>query len=149
MKTWILAIVLALLSIAPIMYLVYNGKEVTSSVSPILQMPVVATVDFVKPTNVTLEVGSELEVRSCRVIDGYRFGLSLEGNRWIEAHLPVATKDEATNVVIEMLRTSTTSPTVKLLRNVGSYWSVEFRLKVNGEHQKITDLLKVKTLLVE
>ena len=152
MRTWALAIIFALASIAPILYLVYHVKDVTSSVSPVLQQPVLATVEFIKPTSTKLEVGSVIEVRSCRVIDGYRFGLSLEGNKWIEAQLPVATKDEATNVVIDWLKnsaTQTAAPTVKLLRNLGSYWIVEFRLTVNGKQEKVTDLLKAKALLLE
>lgn len=147
MKTWVLAIVLALVAIAPILYLVYYGKNVTNNSD---SSPVLTTVEFVKPAEAKLEVGSVYEVRACKVIDGYRFAMFLEGNKWIEAHLPVATKDEATNVVIEWLNSTTSPvPTVKLLRKLGNYWIVEFQLTVNGKQEKITSLLKAKNLLLE
>jgi len=145
MKNWVLAVFLAVVAIAPIGYIVYNQKEATSSDSPVL-----TTVEFVKPAQTELEVGAVYEVKACKVIDGYRFGMFLEGNKWIEAHLTTATKDEAATAVIEWLNNTTSPvPTVKLLRKLNSYWIVEFRLTVSGKQESLTSLLRAKNLLLE
>lgn len=145
MKSWLLAVVLATVAIAPLLYLVYHGgHEVTSSDSP------VTTIDFASPPQPTmLEVGSVLRVGACGVIDGYRFQMFLEGDQWIEAHLPNATQEEATAVVIELLKNNTTNPTVKLLRRTGNFWIVDFRLTVNGKQERLINLLQAKNLLLE
>lgn len=146
MKTWILAIILSVVAIAPTAYIVYYGYE--DEVKN--EQAVLTTVEFVKPPTSELKVGDTFEVRACKVIDGYRFGLFLEGNKQIEAHLSTATKDEATEVVIEWLNNTTTPvPTVKLLRKTGSFWIVDFRLTVNGKTERVIELLKAKNLLVE
>lgn len=147
MRRWVLPFFLAVLAIAPFLYVVYYGKDTTSEATS----PVLTTVEFVREHNpAQLEVGAEFNVLACKVIDGYRFGMFLEGNKWIEAHLPVATKDEATPVVIEWLNNTTTPvPTVKLLRKTGSFWIVSFRLMVSGKQEEITTLLKANDLLLE
>lgn len=133
------------MAIAPVGYIVYNQSEETSSESPVL-----TTVEFVKPHQAQLEIGATYEVRACKVIDGYRFGMFLEGDKWIEAHLTTATKDEAAPAVIEWLNNTTSpAPTVKLLRKLNSYWIVEFRLTVDGKQETLTSLLKAKNLLLD
>ena len=89
MKTWILAILLGSIAIAPFLYLAYHMHEVrTPRIRPSL-----AIVEFepqTKPTS--LEEGATFTIRAVNVLDGYRFALNLEGVASIEAHLPVATK---------------------------------------------------------
>jgi hypothetical protein len=145
MKSWILAILLAIVAIAPAGYLVYNRPQATS-----VEPPVLTTVEFVKPPQPELEVGLIYEVRACKVIDGYRFGMFLEGDKWIEAHLTSATKNEVTQVVIDWLNnTKAPVPTVKLLRKTSNHWIVDFRLTIGEKQESVTALLKAKSLLLE
>ena len=138
-----LAIVLAIVAIAPFGYLAYQRL---SQPVPEQNLP---AIEFIKSGN-DLSVGSTLEVKSCRIIDGYRFLLLLENNKWIEGHLPLATKDEATAVVIEWLQNTTFPiPTIKLLRKPDNFWIVDLHLMKSGKREKLTDLLKAKNLLLE
>lgn len=145
MKSWILAVFLSLVAIAPIFYAIYYTRT-----SPSMNPPVLTTVQFPGPKpNAELEAGAIFEVRACKVIDGYRFGMFLEGNRWIEAHLQVAVKDEAAPVVIEWLnKTTSPPPTVKLLRRAGNHWIVEFHLTKDEKRENVLTLLREKGLLL-
>ena len=144
MKSWILAIVLAGVAIAPIFYLVYNDIGIRNN------QPFIATVEFEQiRKNTKLEPGAVFDVRACKVVDGYKFGLYLEGDKWISAHLAVATKEEAISVVIELFNNAEPpSPSVTLLRKVENYWIVDFKLTQNGKRVRLTDVLRNKELLL-
>lgn len=144
MKAWILAILLGLIALAPILGIAYYNRSGVPAVEPI------AAVQF-QPEHVEkkLESGVEFDVRGCKVIDGYRFELLLEGNKWIEAHLSVATKQEANAVVVDLLNNTTLPiPTVTLRRNIGRYWIVDFHLMVEGRRLNLVDVLRQKGLVL-
>lgn len=144
MRTWFLAIVLGVIAIAPVVLVSYYYRGGTPVEKPI------ASVQFEGDNpNRVLEPGAVFEVRACKVLDGYRFGMYLEGGKWIEAHLPTATKDEASQVVVELLNKATPpAPTVTLRRQVGHYWVVDFHLTVDGKRSSVLDLLREKGLLL-
>jgi len=106
MKAWILAIVLAAIAIAPFMYLAYHVRN-TQRRGPTS----VATIQF-EPENrsMVLEPGAIFRVKACKVVDGYKFGLYLENEKWILAHLSVATKEEATTIVVDWLNNAAPPP---------------------------------------
>ena len=145
MKSWILAILLAAVAIAPIFYLVYNAKSGTP------KSPSIATVEFKQIRKSTvLEPGAVFDVRACKVVDGYKFGLYLEGDKWIEAHLASATKEEAIPVVIELLNNAEPPPpSVTLLRKVEDYWIVDFELTQSHKRVKLVSILRSKELLLQ
>ena len=147
MKSWIIAIVLATIAIAPFLYLAYHKMGVVQRIS----RPSVATIQFeAEEKSMSLEPGAIFSVRSCKVVDGYKFGLYLENDKWIVAHLSVATKDEATSFVIDLLNKSTsTPPIVTLLRSVEDYWIVEFTVTKDGQTKNLVDLLRVEELLLD
>jgi hypothetical protein len=70
--------------------------------------------------------GTEFIVLNSKVVDGYIFKILLENGVWIEGHLKNATKDEATDRIIELFG-STNSANVYLIRKVKNYWIVDFR----------------------
>lgn len=148
MRSWIIAFVLGSIAIAPILFVVYD-KSPLSQKAP--DIPALATVEFKqKPKSYELEAGAEFEVRACKVIDGYRFGLFLEGDNWIEAHLPYATKEEASTSVVEWLnKAEPPPPTVVLRRNAGDHWIVDLYLTVDGQRRSVVDLLEEKDLLLK
>lgn len=146
MKSWIIAIVLATIAIAPFLYLAYHKLGVAQRIF----RPSVATIQFEVERSTALEPGAIFSVRSCKVVDGYKFGLYLENNKWIVAHLSVATKDEATSFVIDLLNKSTaTPPTVTLLRLVEDYWIVEFAVTKDRQTKNLVDLLRFEELLLD
>lgn len=148
MKTWIVAILLAIVVLSPSLYLVYYSKHTTETqyVHP-TENEFIGTVQFTKPNVVrNLEVGAEFEIQACRVMDGYRFQVVLEGNKTIEAHLTSAVKDDAGSVVIDILNKAR-FPTVILRRQVGDFWIVDFNLTWDGRRTTIIELLKAKGLL--
>lgn len=147
MKTWILAVVLAAIAVAPVLYVVYYKQDSASRKPP---QPALATVQF-QPENrpMTLEPGAVFVVRSCQVLDGYQFVLGLDGGLQIDAHLPVATKDEAIPIVIELLSTQQSSPpSVTLLRKVGDIWIAHLEINVGDKRLKLVEHLRAKELLL-
>jgi len=147
MKSWVLAVILAIVAIAPIFYLVYNAR---SGVGTDHRPDSIATVQFEQVVkNTVMEPGAVFDVRACKVTDGYKFGLYLDGDRWIEAHLAVATKEEAIPVVIELLNNAEPPPpSVTLLRKVENYWIVDFELTQDGKRVILVDVLRSKELLL-
>ena len=144
MKNWMLAIFLAIIAVAPVGYFVYNlrpADEVAHSI---------ATIQFEEQQRkLVLEPGAVFGIREVKVIDGYKFGLYLENNKWIEAHLSVATKEAAIPVVISLLNSTTPPPpTVTLLRKVENYWIVKFHLMNNGQRVTLVNVLRGKGLLL-
>lgn len=146
MKSWLLAAVIGFISaavaIAPFFVFLYKGNNSKPEKA-------VAAIQF-EPERMErkFEAGSEFTVRAIKVIDGYRFELYLEGNQWIEAHLPVAAKEEATAVVIDWFnKANPPAPTVILRRQVNSFWVVDLYLTVNGNRATVTEMLKAKGLL--
>lgn len=142
MKSWILAVFLAIIAVAPVGYFAYNSGKDSS--------PTIATIQFEeRQSKLALEPGAVFGIRSVKVVDGYKFGLYLESDKWIEAHLSVATKEAAIPVVIDLLNgTTPPPPTVTLLRKVENYWIVEFHLTHNGQRANLVDVLRGKGLLL-
>lgn len=142
MKSRILAVLLVVIAIAPAIILgyYYQSTHVAMSDNPIASMEFSHTQ--------TLETGSEFDVKACKVLDGFRYDMYLEGGKWIEAHLAVATKDEANVIVVELLNATTSPPTVRLLKQVGNYWIVDFYLTVDGKRANMVDVLQEKQLLL-
>ena len=146
MKKWAIAVGLALLAIAPMGFLAYHFGLSDQQGGPTKNM---AVIEFQVKKNTKLEPGSEIEVKACEVLDGYKYGLYLEGDQLIEAHLAVATKSEATEVVVEWLRKAgPPAPTVVLKRQVGDYWIVDLHATVNNARVNVVDMLKAKELLL-
>lgn len=144
MKGWLLAIFLGVIAIAPVFLVAYYYRSVR------VQEGKVPSIEF-QPERFDkkLEEGAEIEVRACKVLDGYRFQMYLEGGNWIEAHLPVATKQEAAQFVIDLLSKATPpAPTVKLKRKLNGCWIVDFHLTVDGKRSNLVDVLKAKGLLL-
>jgi hypothetical protein len=140
-----LAIVLSVIALAPVFLIsyYYTGRTTVPVEQPI------GAIQFEVERPKMLEAGQTFNVRACRVLDGYRFELYLEGGKWIEAHLKVAAKDEASAIVLECFnKASPPSPTVTLLRQVGHYWIVDFHLTMENRRENLTDFLKAKGLLL-
>ncbi len=111
----------------------------------------IASVEFEDNQPVKLQVGSKFNVKACKVLDGFRYEMYLEGGKWIEAQLPVVTKDDANPYVVNLLKTTTSpSPTVTLLKQVGNYWIVDFHITMphTGEQANMIDLLRKAGLLL-
>lgn len=148
MKTWIFAIVLAAVAIAPFLYLAYHkmspGIVLESRQS-------VALIEFQPQRPAALEVGGTVMVLACEVVDGYRFSLNLDGFSWIDAHLPVAAKEEATSYVVELLNSAEAPPpSVTLLRKIGEdCWIVDIAITKDGQRRSLVDLLRTKELLLD
>lgn len=158
MRTWILAFVLGIVAIAPIFYLVYHSyvdfkEPKTESIDVVENKPsndgdlLNPLIEF-KHKNTKLEKGVTIDVIACKIVDGYKFLLYLDGDQWIEGHLPVATKDEAVTFVSDLLNTETSVPTVTLLREVEDYWIVDFNLIHDNQRVSVVSLLKSKGLLL-
>lgn len=152
MKKWLLQLVLALIALAPIAYVAYhqrNGLDLTGN--PVVEEPenpIVATVDFGRRVIPALEEGAKLDVLTAKVSDGHIFNLCLEGNKWVDAHLTHATKPEATEAVVELLKSQPSAPVATLLRKMNNYWIVDFELTADGSRVRLVDYLKQKDLLL-
>lgn len=143
MKKTALAIVLGIMAVAPVAYFTYvytNFEE-----KGIIQG--VAIVDYMSREYKAMEPGSEFRIRSCHIVDGYKFAILLENGEWIHAHLTVATKPEATQVVIDTLKKSHV-PTVILRRKLDDYWIVNFHLTLDGKDIMLRNLLEERELIL-
>ncbi len=144
MKKWMLAIVLGIVAVAPLVYFVYaytNFVEERGAVRG------VATIDYMSHDYKAMEPGSEFRIRSCQIVDGYKFAILLENGEWINAHLAVATKPEATQVVVDLLKKSHV-PTVTLRRKLEDYWIVDFHLTLDGKDINLRSLLNEQELIL-
>lgn len=149
-KAWILAVILGVLALVPCLYLVYDQNIELPIVQPIINStePVIADFEFEIQKEKELNVGVEFNLNSCKVLDGYRFQLSLEGGKQITAHLTAATKDEATTVVVGLLtEAKSTRPTIILRRKTGDYWIVDFYVSLDGKRVNLIEDLRAKELL--
>jgi len=147
MRNWILAFILAAVAIAPIGYLVYHN---TLNQAEPVQQDNYPMVQFETQKMATMELGTKHNVLACKVVDGYRFLMFLENEEHIEAHLPVAVKSEASDVVIELLNNATVPPpTVELLRKVDNrFWIVKLTLTVDGKRHDMVELLRGQGLIL-
>jgi hypothetical protein len=145
MRNRLLALLLAVIALAPVGLLTYyySGKRADSPEREI------ASIKFEPETKPTkLVPGARFDVKACKVLDGYRYEMYLDGGTWIEAHLAAAAKEEAAQVVVELLnKAAPPTPTVTLLRQVGDRWIVDFELTVDGQRTNMVRVLKVKGLL--
>lgn len=144
MNKWVLPVILVVAVASPVGYWLY----LRSMPVPEVEVEAAAVIEF-EPRNpvVVLEPGMELRVKSARVLDGYIYDLCLENNQWIRTQLTTATKDEATQFVIEILRGKTTmAPMIVLRRKVGDYWVVDLLVTYEGRKISVGDLLREKGL---
>ncbi len=155
-KVWSLALILGVIAIAPVFALAYYLSDFTQPV-PVVPVapqevpsePIVADFEFESEKEKLFQPGAEFSVRSCKVVDGYRFQLYLDGGSQITGHLTSATKDEATQVVVELLNNITTPrPTVILRRKSGDNWIVDFYISVDGKRASLVEMLRKKELLL-
>lgn len=136
----ILVIIIGIVPIAGLAYL--HQTEQNQQVG----YPPAASIDFTQPlVEKQMEPGTNFLVKSIRVQDGFVYHLLLENNIWIEAHLTCATKEEATSVAIELLKT-TTRPVAVLRRKVGNYWIVDLQLSEQNNNYNLVDLLREQGL---
>jgi len=136
MSKWVLAIVLSIVAVVPVAYFAYlyvNFEEKAT-------IQGVAVIDYMSREQKAMEPGSEFRIRSCHVLDGYKFAVLLENGEWINAHLPVATNQEATKMVVDLLKQSQ-APSVVLRRKLDDYWIVNFHLTLDGKEIMLRDLL--------
>lgn len=152
MKNLFLAILLVI-AMAPLSLFVYNiftGSDPVEVEPPIeiKQDLSGVLVEFESAKPKKLEPGTEFLVNSCRIIDGYRFNLKLEGDNEISAQLSTATKEVATSVVTELIRGSV-SPSVVLLRKVGEDWIIRFYLTKDEKRTDLLVCLREQGLLLE
>ena len=89
----------------------------------------------------SMEPGAEFKVSQCHVIDGYKFKMLLENGEWIIAHIPNATKADATQSVVDILKNSEI-PSVVLRRKLSGYWIVDFHLTIQGKHTTLRNQLR-------
>jgi hypothetical protein len=133
----IVAILLAMLVAIPAAYLLYTHPSVPAPSGKVIEFP-----------HSNAETGSEFVIKKCRVIDGWIFYLAFENGQVMEAMLPVATKDEATAVVAELLSNVSSPPTATLLRKTNDKWVVDIQLTIDGQRVRLRDVLKDKDLLL-
>lgn len=134
-----LYVVIVVAAIAPISMMVYNTFASQKVVSPYV------TIEYVSEKPKDMVVGSEFPITSCQIVDGYIFIFALDNNQAIEGRLRIATKEEATPAVIEVLKTAV-SPSVVLLRKVGNYWIVDLNLTTNAKRTTLVEWLEDKKL---
>lgn len=139
---------LLLIALAPACWLLYhqfygNTQTVDESLG--------AVVSFEPPVQSgVMEPGAQFTVRSCRVLDGYRFSLYIGPGKIIPAQLAVATKEEALPVVVDLLsKSSPPPPTITLLRQVEHNWIVQFRIFQDGKPVNLVEVLRKQDLLLE
>lgn len=141
----IAAVLLAVLCTIPLLWVGYKYSQ------PVVEeRPSIASVEFpIERKQITMQPGAQFQMRGCNVIDGYRFEMSLDNGQTIEAHLPVATKAEAIPIVVDCLKkASSPPPVVKLLRNTGTFWIVDFELTVDNNRSSIIEMLRSRDLLL-
>ena len=131
--------VIAIAAIAPISLMVYNTYTSQKVVSPYV------TVEYLSEKPKDMVVGSEFPITSCQIVDGHIFIFALNNEQMIEGRLKIATKEEATPAVIEVLKTAV-SPSVVLLRKVGPYWIVDLNLTTNAKRTTLVEWLEDKKL---
>lgn len=153
MKSWISALTLAIVTLVPGLCLVYYTNQKYSAQQEVAQQPeqpnYIATFQFEQPSlSKSLEPGVTFEVKACRVIDGHRYEMALEGGKHITAHLAVITREQASLFVVEILHKAGSKPTVTLLRQIDDHWVVDFELTFEGQRAKMTQLLRAKGLVL-
>jgi hypothetical protein len=144
MRAWLLAILLSVIALAPVFLLTYYYAR---SYNPPEQP--IGAIEFQQSQPSIFKVGCEYEIRACKVIDGNRYALCLQGGKWIEGHLTVVSKEEAGVYAVEVLNEAKPPvPTVTLLRQVGHYWIVDMKITVGGKRTSMKELLAAKGLLL-
>jgi hypothetical protein len=139
MKSRIIALILGVIAIAPALLLFYHYQSQNTREGEIFSFNLEE-----RP----LRVGVEREVRACKVLDGNRFEMFLEGGIWIRATLAVIGKEEAGRYVSDLLhKVSPPSPSVIFLRRNGEEWVVDFYLTIDNRRCNLADLLKKEGLL--
>jgi len=139
---WILGLVFGIIVVTPFAYFVYLHSSAGFE-NPSYE----ATIQYSSIAETPMEVGSEFLIKSCHVIDGFRFSILLENNQWINTRLNVVTKVDATKKVIEILELSST-PIVILKRKIDDYWVVDIRLTLDSKVVMLGDLLRELNLAI-
>ncbi len=144
------AVLLGIIVVLPIGYLLLmeQPRPVVEVIAPPRIERNVVEIQYVTSEVKPLEVGSQFMVKSCKVVDGFRFLILLENDTWIETSLAVITKEEATEKVAEFLKAATTPPTVLLKRKIDNYWVVDFEFLRGTEQVNLVDLLLEKDLVL-
>ena len=113
------------------------------------QIESIADFDFKTKFSQQMESGAEFEVKACKVIDGYRFKMYIDGDKSLVAHLSQATKEEASRFVIEWLnQMGYPPPTIVLRRETTDFWIVDFYVTLDNKRYNLLDLLKANGLLL-
>ncbi len=146
-KLWMYTVLLGIVTLSPLGLFLYFNDPINKPISDVNRP--VATIRSENKILKPLKVDDEFEVKACKVIDGYRFEMYLEGDNWISAHLATATKESATLAVTEIMnKTNSISPSVILKRQIGDHWIVDFYLSVDGKKTNMVDVLRAKGLLL-
>lgn len=142
MRAWTLAFLLAVIALAPVFILAYYyARNNVPSEQPN------GSINF--DDRQCLDLGIEYEVKACKVIDGHRFALCLQGGKWIEGHLTAVSKEHAGAFAVQCMNSATPPvPTVILLRQLGNYWVVDLKLTLDGKRVSMKELLASKGLLL-
>lgn len=147
-KVWVLALALGIVALAPVLLFsyYYHGRSVSRSQDPLIPIGL-QEFRFKDNTSKEMKPGTELEIRICKVIDGYRFNLCLENGKCIAGHLSQAAKEEAFLVVKDLMeKTTPPSPTIILRRQVSDFWIVDLYLNVEGQRVNLSDYLRSNEL---
>ena len=139
---WIMAFIFGTIAVIPIAYFAYLYSDFYQE-----NQLYEATIQYSSVKESPVEVGSEFSIKSCRVIDGFRFSILLENDRWINAQLNVATKVDATKKVVEILELSSV-PIVILKRKIDDYWIVDIRLTLDSKVVMLGNLLRELNLVI-
>ncbi len=144
----ILAIVLGMIVVIPMSYLILGNVKPQLKESPtVIVAPEkkLIEIEYVTSKVKPLEVGVQFMVKSCKVIDGFRFLVLLDNDTWIETSLPIVTKEGSAEQVAEILKLSS-PPSVTLKRKIDNYWIVDFEFLFEEKKTSLTELLKQKNL---
>lgn len=153
-KILLLLVGFALTALFPVAYNLFFShniviEPVASNQKNKVDEPVIADLKFQLEKDKAFEPGAEFNIVDCKVIDGYRFYLSLDGGNYIIAHLTHATKNEATQVVVDLLKNSAPSrPSIILRRKTGDFWIVDLFPFLDGKKSNLVDILRTKDLLL-
>ena len=140
MRSWSLAIFLTLAIISPLGclgWLVYNGQNI--------QQVQNGSVEF---QQTVLQEGMEVPIGAINVLNGHKFEVAIDQNRWIIIRLPSMTKTGSVEKVKEILQTNQgANPSVKLLREFDDYWVADIYINTPNK-TSLLDVVRRKNLLL-
>lgn len=161
----IFAIIMGVIAVIPLCFFIITFSFMTSSkvstpVPIVVEGPTekseVYEIEYISSQNEKrLEVGSEFLVKSCKVLDGFKFSVLLDNDTRINASLAVVTKEGATSDVMKIMQVEN-PPSILLKRNMNDHWIVDFKLSQdvildqtsNNGPRMLSDILKEKNLVL-